>query len=193
MTISIDGIEVLPGGLDTTTEEGITSLYTVTGIQRTEYIHIDVEDIAATVGLMLIDLSDTTNWPHSQTGHIDLLYMYIDIDPDTSFQGEVSVGFLENVDGDNGDFHTVLDFHLDKKANPIEVFINLSAYEMTLDTDHWFGPTTANDATWQTDVNLLGPDGNTSFPAGDGDLVCKVTRTAGEVSVGITVGYETYA
>lgn len=175
-----------------TTQEEITSIYVVFGVERSEFVHLDVESIAATIGYMLVDLSDNENWPHSKTGHIDLLYMYIDIDPDTSFQGEVSIGFLENVDGDNGDFHAILDFHLFKKADPIEKFTNFGSYGMTLDTDHWFGPTDVNDTIWQTDVSLCGPNGATSFPAGDGDLVCKVVRTAGTVSLAITVGYETY-
>lgn len=192
MTISIDGIEVLPGGLDTTTQEGITSLYTVTGIERNCHVNMDVADIAATVGLMLVDLSDNVNWPHVATGRIYLLYLMIDIEPESTFRGEVALGFLENVDGSNGDFHTVIDYRLDKKADPIITTMNFGSYAMTLDTDHWFGPTILNDTTWQTDVNLLGPNGATSFSAGDGDLVCKVTRTAGEASIGITVGYETY-
>ena len=183
----------LLGRMDSTTVDGITSLYTVTGVERSEIVHISVDDIDATTGYMLVDLSDITNWPHTPTGHIDLLYLAVDIDPDATFQGDVRIGFLSNVDATNGDFHVILDFHLDKKAEPIETFLNFGSFEMTLDTDHFFGPVVANDTTWQTDVSLRGPDGNTSFPAGDGDMVCKVTRTAGEVSLGITVGYETYA
>lgn len=192
MTVNIDGIEPLRGGLDVTTEEGTTSLYTVYGFERSEHIHLNVNSIALETGFMLVDLSDTVNWPHSNTGHIDLYYFIIDIDPDATFQGDVLLGFLGNVDGANGDFHTIFAHHLDKKAEPLVSFMNFNSFEMTLDMDHWFGPITANDATWQTDVNLRGPDGNTSFPAGDGDLVCKVTRTAGEVSVAVTIGYETY-
>lgn len=185
--------KALLGKLDATTVDGITSLYTVTGVERSEFVHIDVDDIATTTGYMLVDLSDTTNWPHTPTGHIDLLYLVVDIDPDATFQGDVSLGFLSNVDGTNGDFHIILAYHLDKKAEPLVNTINFGSFEMTLDADHWFGPVVANDATWQTDVSLRGPDGNASFSAGDGDFVCKVTRTAGEVSIGITIGYETYA
>lgn len=190
MPVIIDGVQSVDG-MSHETHEGITGLYTTPAVSDVQVVHMDVEDIALTTGYMIIDLSDTTNWPHVNTDHIDLLYVFVDIDPDATFQGEVSLGFLENVDGTNGDFHTILDFHLDKKAEPIEVFANLGFYEMALETAHWFGPTTANDETWQTDVNLLGPDGNTSYPSGDGDLVMLVTRTAGEVSLGVTIGYRT--
>ncbi len=185
-------LKALLGNLDSTTARGITSLYTVLGASSSEFIHLAVDDIAATTGYMLVDLSDTTNWPHIPTGLISLRSIVISIDPDVNFQGDIVFGFLENVDGTNGDLLKILSFHLEKKADPIDIFINFGPFEMDLDADRWFGPTIADDTTWQTDVNLLGPDGNTSFPAGDGDLVCKVIRSAGQVEIGVTVGYETY-
>ena len=48
-------------------------------------------------------------------------------------------------------------------------------------------------AKWQTDVNLAGTDGNTSFPSGNGDLVMLVTATTSDVAVGLTIGYRTHA
>jgi len=60
-------------------------------------------------------------------------------------------------------------------------------------TDQWFGPTTANDATWQTDVDLTGPDGAVAYPSGDGDLVMKITRTASQTDVSVTILYTTQA
>jgi len=60
-----------------------------------------------------------------------------------------------------------------------------------IDPSNFFGPITANDTTWQTDVNLQGPDGNTSFPSGNGDMVMLITQTAGDISVSLTVGYRT--
>lgn len=69
--------------------------------------------------------------------------------------------------------------------------VTISAPGMDLETNHWFGPTTADSTLFQTDVNLLGPDGNISFPSGAGDLVVIVERTAGAVDVSITLGYET--
>ena len=45
-------------------------------------------------------------------------------------------------------------------------------------------------SVFQTDVNLDGPDGNNSFPSGNGDLVMLVEVSAGTVDVSITLGYE---
>lgn len=178
--------------ISTTTNEGVTSLYVVSGITDTEVATINIDDIALTTGYMLVDLSDTTNWPHTPTGHINLLYLLFNLDPDTNFRGDIAIGFLSNVDGNNGDFNLLHEIHLDKKAEPeVIVEMNFGSFGVSLQTNHWFGPTTLNDATWQTDVNLRGPDGTTEFPAGNGDLVMLVTRSAGEISIGLTVGYVT--
>ena len=182
-----------PGSISTVTNEGITSLSQVPGNFDVEVIHLDAEDISTTTGFMLVDLSDTTNWPHTDTGHIDILFIIISTDPTTNFSGDIELGFLSNVDGTNGDLNEVIELHLEKKPEPDIFEINYGSFGVALETDHLFGPITANDTIWQTDVNLQGPDGNTSFPSGNGDLVMKITRSAGDISVSITVGYRTIA
>jgi len=175
------------------TNEGVTSWSTVPGNFDVEVIHIDAEDVAATTGFMLIDLSDTTNWPHTDTGHIDILFMILTTDPSATFSGDIQLGFLTNVGATDGDFNEIFELHMEKKPEPEVVEINYGAFGVALETDHFFGPITANDTIWQTDVNLQGPDGNTSFPSGNGDLVLLVTRTASDISVSVTIGYKTVA
>lgn len=177
--------------ISASTFEGDTSLHTIPGNFDVEVAHLDAEDVAATTGFMLVDLSDTTNWPHTNTGHIDLLFIIITTDPTTTFRGDIQLGFLSNVDATNGDFHEILEFHMEKKPEPQILPFNYGASGIALESDHVFGPIDANDTTWQTDVDLQGPDGNVSYPSGNGDLVMKITRTAGDISVSITVGYKT--
>lgn len=178
----------------TVTSEGETSAHVVPGHVDIEVVHIDVEvSAASTTGFMVIDLSDTTNWPHTATGHIDIAHILLNINPTATFVGDVAFGFLTNVDGDNGDFNGVFEIHMDKKQDSITQFMNYGAFEVSLESAHWFGPITANDIIWQTDVNLAGPDGNTSFPSGAGDFVMLVTATTSDVAVGLTVGYRTHA
>lgn len=182
-----------PGDVDTLTFDGITSLRTTPGAADVEVVHIDAEDISASEAFMIVDLSDTTNWPHTNTGHIDLLWIVINIDPDTTYQGDIQLGFLSSVDATNGDFNGFAELHLDKKAEPVSIAIPVARGGMSLETDHWFGPTTANSTLFQTDVNLQGPDDATSFPSGNGDLVMIVNVSAGAVGVGLTIGYTTLA
>jgi len=180
-----------PGSVSTVTNEGVTSLSTVPGNFDAEVIHLDAEDISVNEGFMLIDLSDTTNWPHTNTGHIDILFFIVSTDPASNFAGDIELGFLSNVDATNGDLNELFEIHLEKQSDPSTFGFNYGAFGTALETAHFFGPITANDTTWQTDVNIQGPDGNTSFPSGAGDLVMLVTRTAGDISVSITVGYRT--
>jgi len=193
--MSVDRIppDEFPGIIDTVTNEGVTSLNMVPGNFDVEVVHLDAEDVAVTTGFMLIDLSDTTNWPHTDTGHIDILFMIMSTDPTTNFAGDVELGFLTNVDATNGDLNEVFEMHLEKQSDAQVFSINYAAFGVALETDHFFGPITTNDTLWQTDVNLQGPDGNTSFPSGNGDLVMRVSRTAGDISVSITIGYRTIA
>lgn len=171
-----------------TTLEGVTSIATVPGKADVEVVHIDV-DVDTTTAFMIVDLSDTTNWPHTKTGHLDIAHFLINIDPATNFAGDIELGFLTDVNATNGDFHGIMEFHLDKKTEPFTFGLNFGAFGMDLELDHWFGPTTSNSTLFQTDVNLAGPDGNASFPSGAGDLVMIVTVSATTVAVGLTIGY----
>ncbi len=179
-----------PSG-DLITKDDRTSQFVVFGFTDTYVVHLDAQNIQTQTAFMLIDLSDTTNWPHTNTGHINLEYVILEVDPDDSFFGEIKFGFLTNVDGDNGDFNQVLDIDMVRKSDLLVEVIDFGSHGLDLETTHWFGPTTANSLLFQTDVNLLGPDGTTAFLSGAGDLVMIIERSAGAVDVSLTVGYET--
>lgn len=179
-----------PSG-DLITKDGRTSQYVVMGFTETHIVHMDVQNIITQTAFMLIDLSNnSSNWAHSDTGHINLEYFIIEIDPDDSYVGEIKIGFLSDVDATDGNFHQVLDLDMRRKADLLVENIDFGSHGMDLETDHWFGPTTANSILFQTDVNLLGPDGATAYPSGAGDLVMIIERTGGAVDVSITIGYE---
>lgn len=176
---------------DTQRKDGKVSQFTIDGFSNTFATHLDIQNVQAQTACMIVDLSDTTNWPHVETGHINVEYIIIEVDPDGSYVGEVKLGFLTNVDATNGDFHQVIDIDMQRKADIVIENIDFGSHGIDLQTDHWFGPTTQNSTLFQTDVNLRGPDGTTAFPSGDGDLVMIIERTAGSVDVSVTIGYET--
>jgi len=186
-------VELITDGskINTQTVENETSMLVSPGAADIEYIHLDAKDISLEEAFMLIDLSNTEKFPHEETGHIDIVFLSINVAPDATYAGDIELGFLTNVDGTNGDFNGIFEIHMDKKTAPIIGNIPLPFGGISLEESHFFGPTEANSTLFQTDVNLQGPDGNTSFPSGNGDFVMIIGRTAGEVSVGITVGYIT--
>ncbi len=178
--------------LSTVTKDGRTSLFTASGFTETQTVHIDVQTDSTLIAFMLIDLSNTTTWKHTNTGHINLEYITIQIDPTANFLGEIKVGFLETVDADNGDFHQIIDIDMARKSDLLVEQLNFGSHGFDCQSNHHFGPIIANSTLFQTTgADILGPDGSTSHPSGDGDL-CLIVDGDGTnfVDVSITLGYE---
>ena len=173
------------------TKEGNTSLKMVPGISDDFTVHIDVQNIGASQAFMLIDLSDTINWPHTNTGHFNITFVNLSIDPSTSFRGDIFFGFLSNVDETDGDLNILSSNHFDQQASNVNISIVTAFNHLEGNINTWFGPVDTNNDVFQTDVNLQGPDGATSYPSGDGDFVMCIDMTAGNVDVGMTFGYKT--
>jgi hypothetical protein len=169
--------------------EGVHSAYVVPGYHDVDYIHLDAEDVATETAFMLVDLSDTTNWPHGETGHLHIDVVDIMFNPDESFGGDIQLGFLANVDADNGDLHVLHTWHFDLDRATMMDHLSWQFIQPAAQTAHTFGPIVADSTLFQTDVNLQGPDGAVSYPSGDGDLVMRIARAAGTIDVSITVGY----
>lgn len=173
--------------------ESDTSLQVAIGHKSVFGVHLNVDAASATVGYMLIDLSNGGVWPHTNTGHIVIENIIVQSSQTTSpaFLGDLLFGFLSNVDDTNGDFNQIGIMHGDR-ATPIgSGNFDFSLYGMDLESGEWMIPIDADDVTWQTDVNLLGPDGTTTHPSGDGDFVLKLASSAGTISFGVTVLYTT--
>ena len=183
-----------PSG-DLITKDGRTSQYIAAGFTETQTVHLDIGTASDLIAYMLIDISDTGNWKHTNTGHINLEYIIIEVDPDTSFVGEIQIGFLESVDANNGDFYNVIDIDMKRKSALLVEILNFGTHGLDCQSDHHFGPITANSTLFQTaGANLGGPDDpNTlTYPSGAGDLVMIIDGDGtNTVDVSITIGYET--
>ena len=185
-----------PSG-DLITKDGRTSQYVASGYTETETIHLDVGTASTLIAYMLIDISDTSNWKHINTGHINLEYIIIEVDPTANFLGEVKIGFLENVDADNGDFYNVLDIDMKRKSDILVENLNFGSHGLDCESNHHFGPITVDSTLFRTSgANLGGPDapGTPTYPSGAGDLVMIIDGDGTNiVDVSITIGYETAA
>jgi len=159
-------------------------------------IHFHVTNINATQDFILIDISDTTNYPHVDTDYIHLESFLIGVDSDTNGDYEIEVGFLDNVDGTNGDFHGVYTLSGTKKAGNTQSQV-FDGYPNAprCNTDSFLSSDKSlNDTAFQTDVNLASTlDPSTiDTPSGDGDLVVRVTRNAGTFNLSINLSYHTH-
>jgi hypothetical protein len=163
------------------------------------YVHFDTEFAAGAVtqDFIIIDLSDTTNYAHSNTGyiHIEELHLYAYGASSSTFTAQI--GFLENVDGTDGDFYELMHLYGDKTSGQTYNFERKfypngprcqSAYVTTSDNS-------ANDTAFQTDVNLASTlDPSTAdTPSGDGDIVMRIVSTTGDFAVELNLSYHTHA
>ena len=179
---------------DIVTTNGRNSQYIVNGFADTQTVHLDTGAVAAQTAFMLIDISDTTNWKHTNTGHIHINHILIEVDPDASYLGEIKVGFLSVVGTTSGDFNQIIDFDMAKKSDLAIEDLNFGGGFNCEAATH-FGPILADSTLFQTDVNLGGPDdpSTLTYPSGAGDLALLVEVAAGTVDVSITMVYETVA
>lgn len=189
--LDVNGDQVVPKYGDLITKDGKTSQFVVLGFTDTDTVHLDTGSVTTQKAFMLVDLSDTVNWKHTNTGHINLEYINIVVDPDSSFVGEIKFGFLTNVGVDNGDFNQIHDIDMRRKSDLLVDDIAFGSHGFDCTTVHHFGPITANSLLFQTDVDLQGPNGATSFPSGNGDLVMLIELSAGSVNVSVLLGYDT--
>ena len=183
-----------PSG-DLITKDGRTSQYVAAGFTETETVHLDVGTSSAQIAYMLIDISNTSSWQHTNTGHINIEYILLEVDPDSNWIGEVKIGFLEDVNVNNGDFYTVIDIDMARKSGLLVENIDFGSHGLDCESNHHFGPITANSTLFQTSgANLGGPDdpATLTYPSGDGDLVMVIDGDGtNTVDVSITIGYET--
>lgn len=145
--------------------------------------HYLFNGITASTSAILIDLSDTTNFKHAQTGEILITGIRFSVDKVAASSATVMIGVVTFVDASTG---TVKWFvtkrfakdsvltHFAELLNP-----NPAVWHVSVNTD---GTTpllvtnetaSTNDATYQTDVNLPTSAGNQT-PPGVGDIIIRV-------------------
>jgi len=150
--------------------------------------------VATTTGYVLVDLSDPTNYPHTETGRVDIDWIIVDYLGDNACVGSIEVGFIASITSSNADWHSLAKAHLDKKETERPIQINFNPQHIVCSTaEHLSGGTMFHndDTTFQDDTALTATCA-TATPA-VGDLICKVTLSAGSVGFALTIGYHTTA
>lgn len=172
---------------------------------------LEKPDLTASEGFVLIDLSDTANFPHTETGKIRVYEIDINVERgEAAASGEfiVYIGVITEVDATNGSTSWFIVLHEETDDQATDG-ISRSHYhyewregfdiEIDADADApvWFLSNVGDSGqtTWQTDVALDSPVGDASSAPGDGDLVMLVSETGGtgSISICVTVAYLTEA
>ena len=168
---------------------------------------LEEPDIAATQGVILVDLSDTANFPHTETGKIRLYRLDVDIERgENAASGEfiLYIGVITEVDATDGSTKWILAMHEETDAESTDDAARMfRSYkwdegldlEISAGVPVW-GISNVGDAgsvVWQTDVLLDSPHGAAASASGTGDLVMLISETGGtgSISVSVTVQYIT--
>jgi hypothetical protein len=156
-------------------------------------IAFGVDNLIIKTGYVLIDLSDSSNYPHTNTGEIHVDWIHMTIHGNNTATGEIHVGFISAIDGDKGTMHSIAALQITKLENTTHVHMLFAPSAVRCKTEaHLSGGTElhTDDTTFQTDVALTATFG-TVAPA-VGDLVLLVDVTAGTYEhTTVSVGYHT--
>jgi hypothetical protein len=161
---------------------------------------LNVAAVAADTGYVLVDLSDTTNYPHLTTAEIHLLGLLLHAEKATDGDFNLTVGVVIENDATNGSIKGVYQFNMSHVANatdstdrlaPVYVDFTLGgAIPEGVNLNVTSGAVTyfvsnvddADNTIWQNDVGLLSPVGAAAGATGKpgaGDLVVLVEENAG--------------
>ena len=168
---------------------------------------LEKPDLAATERFVLVDLSDTVNFPHTEIGKARVYRLDIDIERgEAAASGEyiVYIGVVLEVDAANGSTSWMLALHEevdDQETDDIAKRHYVFKWDEGLDLQITAGALVwgvsnigdTDDVGWQTDVALDSPAGDATSAPGAGDLVMLVDETGGtgSLSICVTVQYLT--
>ncbi len=162
--------------------------------------------VAATIStsVVVIDLSDTTNWPHTETGQINISSIRFEFDKTAASTATVKLGVVNEIDASTGSvtwFYSkentlnVSNTGIESLISPTPTLIRLRVNPNGPQTDGLTPYILSNDktsgsTTYQTDVGLPSPVNNSTLP-GFGDLIMSVVNGASAITINLEIQYHT--
>lgn len=154
---------------------------------------------AVTTNTVIVDLSDTVNFPHKETGELNIDSLRIDVDKAALSSGTVKVGIVNYVDSSTGSVTWIWSREFAKNVSNTDVSyysnflpaflkcrVNTAGYGVDGNTPYILSSDkTSGATTFQTDVNLPNTAG-TSVGAGTGDLILQVVNLDPAVAITVT-------
>jgi len=179
--------------------------------QGEEYlVHYSSETVDTNASVILLDLSDQTNFHHLNTGGFVITDIYVSVDRTgssgvTTSTGSVKIGVVNQVDASTGSISYFYEFPFFKGGSMTSPVTdhrnyhdpNLYTKIVTSGTYYADGLTpyiltnlvTSDSTSFQTDVALPSVYGGSGYP-GTGDIIATFTEaTAGSYSVSIDIIY----
>lgn len=147
---------------------------------------VTLDNVGSTQWAVVVDLSDTTNFPHKYTGRIDISQIGMQVDRESSAVGRFQMGVVTRVDATSGDvtFFRSIMFEKGNETNfvrletlaPLEIQTGVVGGKTQEIVSSGF---VVNDTGLQTDVPLKSPLGDATVAPGVGDIVVRAVYTSG--------------
>ena len=156
---------------------------TSTERERNNLCHFAKNGLTATTYYVLVDLSDTTNFPHDSTGRIDFSLIKAEIEKSNANEDiTIKIGLLTRVDGTDGDVSWLWGLSSDRSdAKFIEETINYAPSQLKFAVGRFItNDLSANVAAINTGAALESPRG-----------AATVTPAVGDVILGVIIGTAT--
>lgn len=202
-SVSRSSIEALVNLLESVKFTNDGEMWT-TATERENNVHVLMNGGRTTAGTTwygLIDISDTTNWPHSVAGPVHVSVIYLNMDKAGSARGILQVGVVKRIDGTNADvdFFSGISF-VENDSSSINEVANLAPTQLKTNLeggnlrDFKTSVQEANITAINTGTPLAFGTAGASFTPAVGDIVIKlVTTTAGNVNFFTGFAYHTHA
>lgn len=151
-----------------------------------------VANITASTSFILIDLSDTVNYPHTHTNYLHLENFGFGIDADNQADYIIKLGYLKDVNDTNGTFVGVYTLGGDKIAGKSQqVLCNPFPNGPRLTDEHIVGNDITISADYRSGASILSSRGVNVSP-GNGDCVIRVIRNAGTFGLVANTSYHSH-
>lgn len=161
-------------------------------------VHLMPSNISANVDYILVDLSDTTHWPHTDTTALHLEFLDMQVDASSTAAWEIHLVWLDNCSVASCDSYPVFGASGNKTTgNNLETQIAWQQAGPILKPGFpafLSSHTILGDTTYQTDVPLRSAYiiGSASTFPGSGDLLLQVVVTAGSINIHCNLAYHTH-
>ena len=163
-------------------------------ISKGSYVHFKTLDVTTNQFFKIIDLSDTTNYPHEFANVVNLEFIQVQVDAESLSEFEVCLGYMSDVDGSSGTFNC---FKSWQETKAVGTSFSESLYwqhpGLTIDSTHIL----TKDITISSSLSSAATPLSTLYPAGDavgfgnGDLVIAIIMSAGSVNLTVEGLYYT--
>lgn len=172
------------------------TLVTVTERERDVYAAMNATDVTSDTYAILVDLSDTTNFPHSRTGRVDLTGTYISIDRNSTATGFVRIGVITRIDGTDADISWVAGVTFeksdarqiirDRKYSPSQLKCGVVSGALNRIVSAF---ESASVTAVNTGVSMDSPRGSATVTPAVGDIIVGYGRTAGSFNASVSAHY----